>query len=82
VAAVEAIADGIEGGAFPADPGEDGYRGPDNCRFCPYDRVCRTDRVRALRRKAHDPALAPWRALRAVGQAVADDEPEDDGTGR
>ena len=73
-AALEAIAAGIEGGAFPADPGEDGYRGPENCRFCPYDRVCRVDRVRALRRKAEDPALEPWRALRAVGQAVADDE--------
>lgn len=72
-AALDAIAAGIEGGAFPADPGEDGFRGPENCRFCPYDRVCRADRVRALQRKADDPALAPWRALRAVGQTVADD---------
>jgi len=70
-AALEAIAEGIEGGVFPADPGEEGYRGPDNCRFCPYDRVCRVDRVRALQRVAGDPVLAPWRALRAVGEAVA-----------
>lgn len=80
-AALDAIAAGIEGGAFPADPGEDGYRGPESCRFCPYDRVCRADRVRALRRKADDPALAPWRALRAVGQAVADDATDDEAAG-
>lgn len=70
-AAVTAIVDGIEAGAFPADPGDDGYRGPENCRFCPYDRVCRADRVRALQRVADDPALAQWRALRSVGDAVA-----------
>ncbi len=69
--ALDAIASGVEGGAFPADPGEDGYRGPETCRFCPYDRVCRVDRVRALRRKSGDPALEPWRALRAVGESVA-----------
>lgn len=69
-AALEAITDGIEAGAFPADPGEDGYRGPESCRFCPYDRICPTDRVRALQRVADDPALAPWRALRAVGEAT------------
>jgi ATP-dependent helicase/nuclease subunit B len=78
-AALDAIAAGIEGGAFPADPGEDGYRGPENCRFCPYDRVCRVDRVRALQRKGEDPALEPWRALRSVGQSVAEGDPGDDG---
>lgn len=67
-AALEAITDGIEAGVFPVDPGEDGYRGPENCRFCPYDRICPTDRVRALQRVAGDPALAPWRALQAVGE--------------
>jgi RecB family exonuclease len=71
-AAIDAIAAGIEGGAFPADPGEDGYRGPENCRFCAFDRVCRVDRVRALRRKASDPALEPWRSLSAVGQGVVE----------
>ena len=79
-AALGAIVDGIEAGAFPADPGEDGYRGPENCRRCAYDRVCRVDRVRALQRVADDPALAQWRALRAVGAAVADTG--DDGRGR
>jgi len=71
--AVDAIADGIEGGVFPADAGKDEYRGFQNCRFCAYDRVCRVDRVRALQRVADDPALAPWRALRAVGEAVAEE---------
>ena len=79
-AALEAIVDGIEAGAFPADPGEDGYRGPENCRYCPYDRVCRVDRVRALQRVAGDPVLVQWRALRAVGEAVAD--PDDRGPSR
>lgn len=74
-AAVEAITEGIEAGVFPVDPGEDGYRGPDSCRFCPYDRVCPVDRVRALERVSDDPALAPWRALRAVGAEVAEDSP-------
>jgi hypothetical protein len=39
------IADGIEGGVFPARPGEEGWRpsiGPthDNCTYCPFDKLC------------------------------------------
>ncbi|MEJ7765203.1 MAG: PD-(D/E)XK nuclease family protein [Acidimicrobiales bacterium] len=73
-AALEAISDGIEGGVFPADPGKETYRGFESCGLCPYDRVCRVDRVRALERVAGDPVLAPWRALRAVGEAVAEQD--------
>jgi hypothetical protein len=39
------IADGIEGGIFPARPGEEVWYPPvgqthDNCKYCPYDKLC------------------------------------------
>jgi ATP-dependent helicase/nuclease subunit B len=68
--AVDAIADGMAGGIYPADPGDDDFRGPTNCGFCAFDRVCATDRIRQLGRIAEDPALEPWRRLRAIGNEV------------
>lgn len=54
------IVEGIEGGQFPANPGEEGWFGPTNCGHCPYGRVCppsRVDRWEALRRA---PQLAAY----------------------
>ncbi len=46
------IMEGIDAGHFPANPGEEGWFGPENCGRCPYDRLCppsRIDRWEALR---------------------------------
>ena len=58
----------ITDGNFPAYPGAEGFFGPDNCSWCPYDRVCPRDRVRRFERRRDHPALASLLALR---------EPED-----
>ncbi len=45
------IVEGIDAGHFPANPGEEGWFGPDNCRRCPFDHLCppsRVDRWEAL----------------------------------
>jgi hypothetical protein len=74
--AVDAVADGMAAGVYPADPGEEDFRGPTNCGFCAYDRVCATDRVRLLGRIATDPALEPWARLRAIGDEVGAEQEE------
>jgi hypothetical protein len=43
------IADGIEGGVFPARPGEEEWRPSigqthQNCKYCPYDKLCPSSR--------------------------------------
>ncbi|HEY1738339.1 MAG TPA: PD-(D/E)XK nuclease family protein, partial [Acidimicrobiia bacterium] len=66
---VQGIVAGIDGGVFPADPGPSSYdvgRRRDtfeNCRHCPFDRLCPTDRGEAHARKLHDPQLAPLHGL-------------------
>ena len=54
------IVDGIEGGFFPARPGESTNTGYENCGFCPFDQVCPTDRARAWRRKRGAPELRAY----------------------
>ena len=72
------IADGIDHGCFPAVPGELTYDQRvqrdqfENCRYCPYDRVCPLERGAAWAKKLDDPATDPYRALGpepAVGDA-------------
>jgi ATP-dependent helicase/nuclease subunit B len=53
------IVGSITAGNFPAYPGTDGWWGPENCRWCGYDRVCPRDRVRRFERRRGDPALEP-----------------------
>jgi ATP-dependent helicase/nuclease subunit B len=48
---VATMVDGIEQGAFPPVPGDDGFGGPENCRHCPYDTICPADRVELWERK-------------------------------
>lgn len=57
------IVGGVSAGRFPAYPGDDGWYGPQNCRYCAYDRVCPRDRIRRLERRRADPALEPIVAL-------------------
>ena len=73
---VEHIVEGIGTGVFAADPGASSYdirnrRDTfDNCRMCPYDRLCPTDRGEAHARKQHDPRLAPRRALECTQEEL------------
>ena len=50
VGAVTTIIDGIEGGKFPPNPGEynSHFASHENCRFCPFDRLCPGDRTEEL----------------------------------
>jgi hypothetical protein len=58
------IADGVSDGLFPARPGkEDYFRGFEHCRWCPYDRICPTDRAEQWERVRPHPALSRYRAL-------------------
>jgi len=60
---VGAIADGIEDGLFLANPGEEAFEGWENCRFCPFDRVCPSDRDEIYGRTSADPNAAPYLRL-------------------
>lgn len=60
------LADGIEGGRFPARPGPTDGRSATrgaHCGFCPFDAMCPPDRTAAWRRKHEDPVLADYVAL-------------------
>lgn len=75
--ALDVIVAGIDGGLFPARPGELANY-PDtgtftNCRWCDYHPVCPTDRGRAWERVSRHPLLAPYVAL-AEGEDPADTE--------
>ena len=71
---VDQIVAGIEEGVFPAYPGErqlpsrHGGYAPENCAYCPYDRICPRGRAWAWERKSGDPAVA-----RFVGLSADDD---------
>jgi ATP-dependent helicase/nuclease subunit B len=62
------IADGIEGGVFPAYPGEPDTRwgGFTNCGWCDFDAVCGRNRLHEWERVRVDPAIAGFLALRAA----------------
>lgn len=69
------IADGIEAGVFPAEPGEwQSFRSTfENCAYCDFDRVCPRARSEHAADKAGAGALAVRRALSAEPGAAADD---------
>ena len=64
---ISTIMDGIRSGAFPSRPGERSRYGEgsswDNCRYCPYDDVCTSDRLIAWDRKKASPELEDYVAL-------------------
>ena len=61
--ALTVIVGGIGQGLFPARPGAATNTGFENCRICPYDRVCPSDRARAWGRKREAPELQTYRHL-------------------
>jgi ATP-dependent helicase/nuclease subunit B len=68
LAVLDAVADGIDAGVFPANPGkEDGRRRHAHCTICPYDAVCPRDRRQAWERVLDDPALEPYHRLGGAG---------------
>ena len=65
---VSVIAGGIKGGVFPPAPrGNPGWRDGrttlDNCRWCPYDAVCPTDRLATWDLKRSAPGVKAYREL-------------------
>ncbi|MEO6397933.1 MAG: PD-(D/E)XK nuclease family protein [Tepidiformaceae bacterium] len=69
------IADGIGAGNFPANPGvPNQWTGrPTNCSYCPYHRLCPSDRQRAWRRKQDSPAVLAYLELTSNDGASEDD---------
>ncbi|HEY8060077.1 MAG TPA: PD-(D/E)XK nuclease family protein, partial [Acidimicrobiales bacterium] len=57
---VATVVDGIEGGDFPANPGEDGFYGPSHCGYCDFNRVCPSSRVDLWEGVRKDEALARY----------------------
>jgi hypothetical protein len=74
---IDQIVSGIEEGVFPAYPGEKSIPGrsgvfaPENCAYCPYDRICPGGRVSAWERNSDDPALARFVGLASGGSIDA-----------
>src|SRR6185312_10993819 len=57
------ITRGIRGGVFPLVPGGEGQRGPENCVYCDYNRICPIRRDLLAQQKAGDPAAGIHRTL-------------------
>lgn len=70
---VEAIAEGIRSGVFPAVPGsDDAAAGFNNCRWCDYDRICSRRRDDEFAAKQADPLLSPWSRVAQVAGEQAE----------
>ena len=74
---VQAIAEGVRGGVFPANPGPPGFGGPENCRYCDFQRICPTNRLALWARKGDSPQAAAYKLLN--GDALDADAEEDAG---
>ena len=70
---VQAIAEGIRGGVFPANPGPSGFGGPENCRYCDFQRICPTNKLALWARKGDSPQAAVYKTL-SDGALDADTE--------
>ncbi len=69
---IDAIAQGIRSGAFPAVPGDDDGPGRwANCRYCEFDRICSRRRDDEFAAKRGDPALKPWLRVAEAAQGQA-----------
>ena len=58
---VQAIAEGVRGGVFPANPGPPGFGGPENCRYCDFQRICPTNKLELWARKGDSPQAAAYK---------------------
>jgi RecB family exonuclease len=65
--ALVTIVDGIGDGLFPARPGPTQQGTYVNCMFCPYTRVCPSDKARAWERKRGAPELSQYVTLSEGG---------------
>ena len=74
---VQAIAEGIRGGVFPANPGPSVFGGPENCRYCDFQRICPTNKLALWARKGDSPQAAVYKTL--SGGALDADAEEDTG---
>ncbi len=74
---VQAIAEGVRGGVFPANPGSPGFGGPENCRYCDFQRICPTNKLALWARKGDSLQAAAYRML--SGGALDADAEEDAG---
>ena len=70
---VQAIAEGVRGGVFPANPGPPGFGGPENCRYCDFQRICPTNKLELWARKGDSPQAAAYKML-SSGALDADAE--------
>lgn len=59
------IADAVDDGVFPANPGADQLTTWENCRRCDFDRVCPARRSEAFERRKDDPAMVRFLSLEA-----------------
>ena len=60
---VQAIAEGVRGGVFPANPGPSGFGGPENCRYCDFQRICPTNKLALWARKGDSTQAAAYKML-------------------
>ena len=74
---VQAIAEGVRGGVFPANPGPSGFGGPENCRYCDFQRICPTNKLALWARKGDSTQAAAYKML--SGGALDADAEEDAG---
>ena len=74
---VQAIAEGVRGGVFPANPGPPGFGGPENCRYCDFQRICPTNKLALWARKGDSTQAAAYKML--SGGALDADAEEDAG---
>jgi ATP-dependent helicase/nuclease subunit B len=72
---IDVIADGIEQGKFPANPGEADYFGFEHCMFCEYNRVCPASRDDQWEGVRLSPRLSRYRALTDGSEASPDAPP-------
>ena len=74
---VQAIAEGVRGGVFPANPGPAGFGGHENCRYCDFQRICPTNKSALWARKGGSTLAEAYTKL--SGGALDADAEEDAG---
>ena len=70
---VQTIAEGVRGGIFPANPGPPGFGGPENCRYCDFQRICPTNKLALWARKINSPQVAAYKMLGGGTDADAEE---------
>ena len=70
---VQAIVSGVRGGIFPANPGPPGFGGPENCRYCDFQRICPTNKLALWARKVDSPQVAAYKMLGGGTDADAEE---------